>query len=142
MRKRLSLLFLLSFIVGSAGCFSLAGRIEAGTQSDDFFTEFEGKEPTSYSGVYRGAHYATRVATQVWEHDRVMFTGYVVLMSLDFPFSLALDTALLPIDLVWWAFSSDDRKKPAKNDPSRKQMVAALPRLKVQRATRRTCRAE
>jgi uncharacterized protein YceK len=57
----------------------------------------------SFVPVYSGLAQAVHEASDTPDDLLILF---------DLPFTLALDTILLPLDLVWWAAGWDGRRRP------------------------------
>src|SRR5262245_22217764 len=91
-RPKTSLLLLCVLVMTSAGCASIGGR------GDERF----------YPGVYPGVRNHAYYFAHPKESDK---PGLWWLAIIDFPLSAALDTALLPWDLPYWAFRHHDDRK-------------------------------
>ena len=102
--RLLVITILLALIPGLTGCYSIIGRVESGFGVD--IVSFAGKKPISYRGIYPGIQYATAISEQTFTspipNKDLAMTGSTVVGGIDFWFSFSLDTALLPIDLIWW----------------------------------------
>jgi uncharacterized protein YceK len=87
----------------SSGCMALVSRTEygVGTRSN------EGAFYPVYSGVAQSA-------TELFDGARAATGGDVtskVLVCLDVPLTVVMDTVLLPLDLAWWAFGWSGRER-------------------------------
>ena len=104
-------------VVGLNGCFSIDARLKAigiegtidmsGAEKYDLAWEYRGMYPGIqcfnayvYDEMYEGGS-----VESLGEGER---TAVAIVYGLDFFLSLALDTALLPIDLLIWAFEPGD----------------------------------
>lgn len=103
----------LAILPSLTGCYSIIGRVESGFDVE--IVKFTGKEPISYRGVYPGIQYTTAINEQTFTSEipekQMAMTGSTVVGGIDFWFSFALDTVLLPIDLIWWAVTDGDEEQ-------------------------------
>jgi uncharacterized protein YceK len=100
----------LAAVSSLTGCYSIIGRVESGFGVE--LVKFSGKQPISYRGVYPGIQYTTAINEQTFTSEipdkQVAMVGSTVVGGIDFWFSFALDTLLLPVDLVWWAVTDKE----------------------------------